>query len=207
MRRDVAVLLAGEQIGLDVQKLALIAGGPVGRHRLRPADYRQQFRLRPDPLVGAQHPGRRLGRGGERPGIRARHQRPRDRDRDLRPRDPDRAERESRHRRGQELGPQRPGRAHHHPDQRRLRERRRTGARHADRRGQGAGPGARFPPRRCCSPNSPTGRSSSISSASSTTSSSASGPGATSISTSCAACGRRASASPIRRRCRTPPTK
>ena len=59
----------------------------LGRHRLRPAVDRQQLRLRPDPLVGAEHPGRRPGRGRRRPGIRPPHQRPRDRDRDLRPGD------------------------------------------------------------------------------------------------------------------------
>ena len=60
-----------------------------------------------------------------------------------------------------------------------------------------------IPRRRCCSRNSPIGRSSSISSASSTTSSSASGLAATSISTSCAGCARRACASPTQRRRRT----
>ena len=64
----------------------------VGRHRLRPADDRQQFRLRPDPLVGARHPGRRLGGGRRRSGLRCAHQRPRDRDRDLRSRHADRSQ-------------------------------------------------------------------------------------------------------------------
>ncbi len=59
----------------------------LGRHRLRPSVDRQQFRLRPHSPVGARRPGRRLGDGRNRPGIRAPHQRPRDRDRDVRPRD------------------------------------------------------------------------------------------------------------------------
>ena len=121
----VAVLLAGAQIGVDAQKLALIAGGLIGRHRLRPANDRQQFRLRPHPIVGARHPRRRLGGGGKRAGFRAQHQGPRHRDRDLRSRQPHRAELQSGERRGQELGPQRSRRAHHRLGQRRLRDRRR----------------------------------------------------------------------------------
>ena len=62
----------GRQIGLDVQKARPRRRRPLGRHRLRPADDRQQFRLRPHPVLGARHPRRRLGGRGDRAGVRAR---------------------------------------------------------------------------------------------------------------------------------------
>ena len=84
----------------------------VGRHRLRLAVDRQQFRFRPDPVVGARHQGRRLGRGRRRSGLRAAHQRARHRDRDLRPRHADRAQRDAGQRPGEELDARRPHRPH-----------------------------------------------------------------------------------------------
>ena len=117
----------------------------VGRHRLRPAVDRQQFRFRPDPVVGARHQGRRLDRGRRRSGLRQAHQRARHRDRDLRPRHADRAQRDAGRRPGEELDARRPHRPHRRGGQRRLRERRRDGARDPHRRRQGAGFGAGDP--------------------------------------------------------------
>ncbi len=66
-----AVLLGMAQVGLDCEKLAIIAGA-LSVNRLRPAVDRTQFRFRPDPARGAGDPGRRLGDGGNRSGVRRR---------------------------------------------------------------------------------------------------------------------------------------
>ena len=110
--RASAIRSARSRLSSAATVAVLLAGGPdrarraearhrrrraVGRHRLRPAVDRQQFRLRPHSPVGARHPGRRLGDGRDRSGLRPPDQRARDRDRDLRPGDGDRAELEPRH--------------------------------------------------------------------------------------------------------------
>ena len=82
----VAVLLAGAQIGLDVQKLALIAGGLSVGIGFGLQTIANNFVSGLILLVGAHDPRRRLGGGGSRSGLRPRDQRPRDRDRDLRSR-------------------------------------------------------------------------------------------------------------------------
>ena len=95
--------------------------------------------------MGARHQGRRLDRGRRRSGLRQAHQRARHRDRDLRPRHADRAQRDAGRRPGEELDARRPHRPHRRGGQRRLRERRRDGARDPHRRRQGAGFGAGDP--------------------------------------------------------------
>ena len=57
----------------------------VGRHRLRPAEPRQQFRLRRDPAGRAPDQGRRSGGRRRRAGLCAQDQRPLHRTGDLRP--------------------------------------------------------------------------------------------------------------------------
>ena len=104
--------------GLSLDRIAHRRRRAFGRHRLRPAVDRQQFRLRPDPSVGAADPGRRPRRGRRRRGPCPPHQRALDRDRDLRPLDPDRAELEPDLRRRPQPRAQRPDRACHHCGQR-----------------------------------------------------------------------------------------
>ena len=116
----VAVLLGGAQIGLDAQKLALVAGGLSVGIGFGLQTIANNFI---SGLILLWERGIRVGDWvvvGDRPGLRAPDQRARHRDRDLRPGDADRAELEFRHRSGQELGSYRSGRPHHHRRQCRL---------------------------------------------------------------------------------------
>ena len=105
----------------------------LGRHRLRAAVDRVEFRLRPDPARRAADPRRRPDRGEGRGRLRAPHQRARDRDRDVRARERHHPELRVDHRRGEELDPRQHARPPHHQGRRRLRQRSRQGARDPDR--------------------------------------------------------------------------
>ena len=101
----VAAMLAGAQIGLDVQKLALIAGGlsvgigfglqTIANNFVSGLILLWERTIRVGDLVVV----------GSDQGVRSRDQGPRDGDRDLRPRQFDRSQLQLRQRRRQELGP------------------------------------------------------------------------------------------------------
>ncbi len=104
----IALALAG--LGVDLQKIAFIAGAlSVG---IGFAIDRLQFRLRPHPVDRAADPGGRYHRGEGRRGLGAARARARDRNRDLRSRERDYPKFRAHHRRGEELDARQYARPH-----------------------------------------------------------------------------------------------
>ena len=88
----VALLAGGSRLGVDADRLAWVAGGLSVGIGFGLQGIANNFISGLILLVGARHPRRRLGGGRPGAGLRAPHQRALDRDRDLRARDADRAQ-------------------------------------------------------------------------------------------------------------------